>query len=204
MNYLDIANHYKKCFQKHGDSHLGVDWPNYKDTLTRHEVMISLLKDEKSTLLDFGCGLGHFYEYIKFKNNSIKYYGLDINPEFIDFCTQKYPHLKNQYICCDIHKTTENLPTVDYIVANGVFTEKLNLTENQMKDYFYETIKILWDYCNKGMAFNIMSKCVDWERDDLFHLSMDELGIFLKENLSNEFVFRYDYGLYEYTAYVYK
>jgi len=63
---------------------------------------------------------------------------------------------------------------------------------------------MLWESCDRGMAFNVMSKCVDWERDDLFHLSMDDLGLFLKNNLSSEFSFRFDYGLYEYTAYVYK
>ena len=57
---------------------------------------------------------------------------------------------------------------------------------------------------NKGIAFNIMSKLVDWERDDLFHVSMDELGLFLKNNLSRNFIIKNDYKLYEYTVYVYK
>ena len=92
----------------------------------------------------------------------------------------------------------------DYIIANGTFTEKRELTDQEMKEYFYNTLRLLWESCNKGLAFNVMSKCVDWERDDLFHLSMDELSMFLKNNLSDQFVFRYDYKLYEYTAYVYK
>ena len=49
-----------------------------------------------------------------------------------------------------------------------------------------------------------MFKLVDWERDDLFHVSIDELGWFLKNNLSRNFVIRNDYKLYEYTTYVYK
>jgi hypothetical protein len=49
-----------------------------------------------------------------------------------------------------------------------------------------------------------MSKLVDWERDDLFHVSMDEIGLSLKNNLSKNFVIRNDYKLYEYTIYVYK
>ena len=35
MSYLKIAEHYDNCFKQHGDNNLGVDWPNYKDTLTR-------------------------------------------------------------------------------------------------------------------------------------------------------------------------
>ncbi len=54
------------------------------------------------------------------------------------------------------------------------------------------------------MAFNVMSKHVDWEREDLFHLPFDTLAEFLKKELTRNFVFRNDYGLYEYTTYVYR
>ena len=73
-----------------------------------------------------------------------------------------------------------------------------------MMEFFTSVIAKLWDKCNKGIAFNLMSKIVDWERDDLFHVSLDELGWFLKNNLSRNFVIRNDYKLYEYTVYVYK
>ena len=43
MNYLKIANHYNQCFEKNGDTHLGVDWPNYEDTLTRYKIMLELI-----------------------------------------------------------------------------------------------------------------------------------------------------------------
>jgi hypothetical protein len=49
-----------------------------------------------------------------------------------------------------------------------------------------------------------MSKHVDWERDDLFHLPYDPLAAFLKAEISRHFVFRADYGLYEFTTFVYR
>ena len=54
------------------------------------------------------------------------------------------------------------------------------------------------------MSFNFMSKQVDWERDDLFHVSLDEIAWFMKDNLSRNFIIRNDYKLFEYTIYVYK
>jgi hypothetical protein len=54
------------------------------------------------------------------------------------------------------------------------------------------------------MAFNVMSKAVDWERDDLFHVSMDRLATLLHGLAGRRIVFRADYGLYEYTAYAYR
>jgi hypothetical protein len=49
-----------------------------------------------------------------------------------------------------------------------------------------------------------MSKQVDWERDDLFYLSLDDLAKCLTSQVTRNFVIRNDYGLYEYTAYVYR
>ncbi len=89
-------------------------------------------------------------------------------------------------------------------MCNGTFTEKRDLSQEEMMDFFTSVIKKLWNKCNKGIAFNLMSKHVDWERKDLFHVSLDELGWFLKNNLSRNFIIRNEYGLYEYTTYVYK
>ncbi len=87
---------------------------------------------------------------------------------------------------------------------NGVFTEKTELTFHEMFDYFKQMIKTVFEKVRIGIAFNVMSKHVDWERDDLFHLPFDTLGAFLKEELSRHYIIRNDYGLYEYTVYLYK
>ena len=52
------------------------------------------------------------------------------------------------------------------------------------------------------MIMSGMSKQVDWERDDLFHLPCDPLLAFLESELSRHCVVRHDYGLFEYTTYV--
>jgi hypothetical protein len=92
----------------------------------------------------------------------------------------------------------------DYCILNGVFTEKLGMTFDQMLDFTQEILKKIYQKTRKGLAFNVMSKVVDWERDDLFHLSFDQLSQFIKKELSRNFVIRQDYGLYEYTTYVYR
>jgi hypothetical protein len=61
-----------------------------------------------------------------------------------------------------------------------------------------------WYLPRRGIAFNVMAKAVDWERDDLFHVPTDDLIAFLVNQLSRQFVLRNDYGLYDYTTYVYR
>ena len=64
MKYKKIITHYEKCFDKHGDTALGMDWPDENDAKLRHEVMSELMK-YTGNILDFGCGTGHFLEFLK-------------------------------------------------------------------------------------------------------------------------------------------
>ena len=40
-------------------------------------------------------------------------------------------------------------------------------------------VELLWPHVRRGLAFNVMSKVVDWEREDLFHLPMDDSACLL-------------------------
>jgi hypothetical protein len=73
-----------------------------------------------------------------------------------------------------------------------------------MWDYTKTLLPALFKKCKYGLAFNVMSEHVDWKRDDLFHVPYDLLADFLQKNLSRNYIFRNDYGLYEFTTYVYR
>ena len=204
--YLHIVSHYERCLEKYGDTHLGVDWPNKEDTETRYRVMLEVIKQDTSgkiSLLDFGCGASHLYEYIlRHKLDNIVYSGLDLSEKLISLSRKKFPAIV--YYCLDILDGQVNLPDFDYIMMNGVFTEKYDLSFEEMFFYFKDVVSRVFNRARIGIAFNVMSKQVDWERDDLFHLPLDPLADFLTKGLSRNIVIRNDYGLYEYTVYVYK
>lgn len=203
--YKKIISHYEACLEQHGDTHLGVDWPNLADAQKRYQVMLALIKPQQSKekLLDFGCGTAHLYDYILAKKiENIEYAGLDISPKFCSVAQQKYP--QNTFYCMDILENTQEMPVFDYVIMNGVFTEKRELSFEEMWTYFQKMLKKVFSFTHKGLAFNVMSKAVDWEREDLFHLPTDMLIDFLAKNISRNFVIRNDYGLYEYTVYIYR
>lgn len=203
--YKKIIEHYENCLKEHGDNYRGVDWPNYKDANTRYQVMLDIIKDkdDEVTLLDFGCGTSHLFQFIEDKNvENIKYTGLDISKSFIELAQKKYP--QNTYFDFDVLKHQDKLPDFDYIICNGVFTEKRELSFEAMWIYCQDMLTTIFSKANKGIAFNVMSKSVDWERWDLFHLPTDLLIDFMTKELSRKFVIRNDYGLYEYTVYLFK
>jgi SAM-dependent methyltransferase len=203
-----IIKHYEDCLDRYGDNHLGVDWPNAADADKRYRIMLDIIRvaNDQSplvTLLDFGCGTAQMLSYINERRyRNLDYQGLDISEKFINVCTSKFPH--NQFFCVDILRDDVALSNYDYIIMNGVFTEKRDLSFDEMWEYCKQVVRKLYGIANKGIAFNVMSKNVQWERDDLFHLSTDVLTSFITGELSRNFVIRSDYGLYEYTVYIYK
>ncbi len=206
--YYTIVSHYESCLKKYGDNHKGVDWPKLEDVDKRYQVMLDLIKfrgceNDKISLLDFGCGTAHLLEYIRKKGyDNINYSGLDISENFIKVAKTKFPEI--DFMKKDLLQSPESGGTYDFIILNGVFTEKRDLTFEEMWEYFTNLLKIIFSKAKVGVAFNVMSKIVDWERDDLFHVSMDLISIYLCKYLSRNFIIRNDYGLYEYTVYVYK
>lgn len=200
-----IIDHYEDCLARHGDSNLGVDWPNKQDAEKRYGVMLELVRENSAglTLLDFGCGASHLYPYLQHSRFAgLEYHGLDASPAFCELSQNKYPQI--DYICLDVLVEPKRLGEFDYVVMNGVFTEKRDLTFDEMFEYFKQVMRAVFPKVRRGLAFNVMSKAVDWERGDLFHLPTDTLISFLVKELSRHFVIRNDYGLYEYTVYVYK
>lgn len=202
--YLKIIEHYENCLKKFGDNHLGVDWPNAEEAILRYKIMIEIIPVHKDcSLLDFGCGTAHLYDFlVKNSYKNISYTGLDISNEFIKVCRQKYPGIS--FKCYDILESPEQIEKFDYIVLNGIFTEKCELSFDEMFEYFKNLIRAIFLKTNYGIAFNVMTKHLDWEREDLFHLPFDLLASFLKREVSGNFIIRNDYGLFEYTVYLFK
>lgn len=208
--YQDIVRHYEDCLIRHGDTHKGVDWPNAEDADRRYQVMLDLIRfdagagpDSKS-LLDFGCGTAMLWEYAlrTGQDAGIRYSGLDMSPKFVEVSQAKFPGLP--FLCADVLKNPESVQPVDYMVLNGVFTEKRGLSFDDMYAYFTDMLRLLFEKCNRGIAFNVMSKAVDWEREDLFHMPADLLIGFMTRQLSRNFIIRNDYRLFEFTTYLYK
>lgn len=192
---------------QHGDNYLGVGWtkgPEYAEL--RYRVMLDLLGRHGNTpvsLLDFGCGAAHLYEYLRAANlTHIQYSGLDISPRFIALCREKFPSVA--FYQRDLLEDASGLPEFDYVVMNGVFTLRAGLSTEAMWSYARELLRRAVPLARHGLAFNVMSPYVDWERDDLFHAPIDAVASFVAAEFGRTFTIRHDYGLHEYTVYVFR
>lgn len=205
--YRKILRHYEKCFDKHGASHRGMDWPNEEDLARRFKVMLEMQRWDSSkpvSILDLGCGVGLLLDYIQARGllDTFEYWGIDLSTKMVTKALERHPH--QRFETRDILQ--EPLPPrcVDYVIMNGLLTEKVSLNQETMEAFARDVIKAAFAACRRGIAFNIMSSHVGWCRLDLFHWPLDRVASFLVENCSRSLVIRMDYGLYEYTVYVYR
>jgi SAM-dependent methyltransferase len=200
--YASIVKASEEFLTLYGDTALGVGWPR-NDADLRYQVMLDLLRsDSDATLLDFGCGAAHLYDFIRRRGlTGIRYSGLDVSPSFLELSRQKFPDIT--FYDVDLLEDAAGIPVFDYVVMNGVFTLRDGLGEDQMFDYMCRLLSSVASRTRVGLAFNAMSTQVDARRADLFHLPLDKVLGFLARTISRHVVIRHDYSLYEFTVYVY-
>lgn len=215
-----IAQYYDSHLAAHGDTAQGAGWPNEADRQTRFGVMRDLAGFGRpmTSVCDVACGTGAFLGYLQdqgrdqamsqasFQGRGPEdYLGLDISGAAITTAQGKYgADLFRQVDLMASGAPAADLGPFDYVLANGLFTVKDVLSQDQMWDFMTGFLPRMWQMCRVGMAFNVMSAVVDWQRDDLFHVPSDLLLEFLYKMAGRRVVLRSDYDLYEYTVYVYR
>lgn len=202
----ELDEQYRKWLEEFGDTPQGVGWNKPDQADVRYRVMMELLKDWPTSVLDFGCGVAGLLDHLKrlAMDRGVDYYGLDIAPGAIELCKKKHPD--KLFFCGDILEDDLILAScpASYIIVNGLFTYKGTYTFDEMWEFCKKILHKLWPRAGKGLALNFMSKAVEWERLDLFHMPLDTFLSFAVKEMTRHFVVRHDYQLYEYTVYLYK
>jgi SAM-dependent methyltransferase len=204
--WSSIVRHYEGCLQAHGPTPQGVDWPDGEGLAARFGVMLELLQGRpgRPRLLDLGCGPGLLLDYLDATGgvDRVDYEGVDLSAPMIEAARRRWPG--HAFACRNI--LSDPLPdeSVDVVLMNGVLTERVSLSQEVMTGLAESLVAAAFRAARVGIAFNVMSAHVDWRRDDLFHWGFDEAAGFLKREVSRQYAFRADYGLHEYTCFVWR
>ena len=122
-----------------------VGWlDGHENALLRFQKIYEAGIDENDSVLDVGCGVAHFYTYLKRKEWNGKYLGIDPNKKAIDLIDEDINAM---------HGTIDGLPDFmkyDWVIANGVFN--LGLTE----EHSFWIIDDMISHANKGIIFNML------------------------------------------------
>jgi SAM-dependent methyltransferase len=195
-------------FAERGATPQGLWWPNAEDLATRYAVFLRPLLPEpgdgRLRVLDVGCGLGFLPDWLAANDllDAVDYTGLDASAAILERARARWPGLR--FVQGD--PLSRGLPpeTFDAVLAIGIFTARFTNTVEGMRAYSEATLEALWPLAARCLAFNAMSRHVEWEREDLFHWAVDDVLHLCRTRLARHVTVSGDYGLWEHTYHVWR
>ena len=200
-----IKEHYGNLFKQQGRDHVSVQYSTRESQLKRFEVLLDV-SDSMASISDMGCGLADILPLVRKRFGDIPYHGYDFVDGFIKSAEDEYKADTNaSFHFFDVNKDTTKV-TTDYVVLSGMLNNKM---ENNAV-FTQTTLDVMWQACNKGIAFNALSTYVDYQDSHLYYQDPLSLFDYCKRNLSPYVQLRHDYDVkpnsipFEFTIYVYK
>ena len=202
-----LAAHYTERLRTHGAVPQGVDWgPDAADHTLRLDRMLDVLRLDvplatRPSLLDVGCGFGSLLERIQARGLEVDYHGIDVAPAMIEAARAQHPG--GSFAVADGAALALDR-RFDFVVCNGVLTQKLQHSMRDMTDYAHTLIRSMYEHATVGIAFNVMSTHVNFMAPNLYYRSPVELLAWCLQELSPRVRLDHAYPLFEYTLYVYR
>ena len=173
----ELLSFYNRHLMDFGDSPQAVRWTP-EGQRRRYETLFRVAGDfSGKKILDFGCGKGDFYEFIKEKGISISYCGIDVNKNLIKLAKSKYPEA--EFIVIDIEET-EFERDFDVIFVCGVFNLRVAGIEESMKD----VLKKLFRLCRGAIHVNLLTYYTVQRSVELFYVKPEEILKFVIAEIS--------------------
>jgi SAM-dependent methyltransferase len=181
---------------QHGDRPEAVGWSS-KGQVLRHQSMLDVGNINNSKILDFGCGKGDFYSFLKERGIYVKYTGFDINEKLISLAKEKYPGVDFRVFDIDNDILDEDF---DFIFLCGVFNLKVEGIDETIK----KTLARLFQHCGTALAFNALSSHEPKKDFELHYISPEDIFTFSMKNLSPNVSLRHERIMYDFTIFVYR
>mgnify|MGYP000333103859 FL=1 len=139
-----VYSHYVKEYTKNQPECVG--WlDGTENALTRNEKLYEAGMGDEDSILDVGCGVAHFYEFLKNQGWKGEYLGIDPNKEAIEIIDEDI-----NAMCGTIEDLDET--KYDWVIASGVFN--IGLQESLA----FWTIHNMICRAKKGIVFNMLTR----------------------------------------------
>jgi len=171
-----------------------VGWlDGHENALIRFQKIYEAGIDDNDSILDVGCGVAHFYTYLKRdKGWNGKYLGIDPNKKAIDLIDEDINAM---------HGTIDGLPDFmkyDWVIANGVFN--LGLKE----EHTFWIIENMISHAKKGIIFNMLQAPYPDTQYEAYHPEWIKQKLSKFDHKKIEIIEDYMGDDAEFTVYFYK
>lgn len=146
----EVLDCFGRHLRRHGDAPQAVRWTE-KGQRARYEAFLALCGDlAGKSLLDFGCGKGDLFGFLRGRGIDCAYTGVDIHPDLIALALTKHPEA--ELLARDIEE--EPLGRVfDVVVACGVF----NLRAGGIQETVEAVLPLLFGCAREALYANFLT-----------------------------------------------
>jgi ubiquinone/menaquinone biosynthesis C-methylase UbiE len=206
INYLkiwqleddSISSYYESLLTKYGVSEHAVDWGSKESQNLRFKILAEIGELSGTKILDVGCGLADFYDWLAERGISVEYNGIDITAAMIEKATSRFPDLSLS-VGNLLKNNNINHNEYDYVFASGIFYRRFKAPYR----FFEDMISQMYKLCAKGVAFNSLST---WSaKKTAKEFFADPIKIMtLCNKITHKIIFKHNYLPNDFTIYLYK
>lgn len=201
FNLDEVKKFYNTRHQEVGDTLKSVGWSTKESQYLRFEVLVRGLELEGKTILDVGCGLGDFIQFLENRGlKNFSYYGIDISESLIGSARKKYAQNSNyHFLVGDSIELIDQLPDFDLSIMSGALSFKID----DNIGYTTEVMRKLTAKAKEVTAFNFLTSYVDYTLEKNYHYRPEDIFSIAK-TITKKVNLYHDYPLYEFTVQLFK
>lgn len=145
--------------------------------LFRFEKLLEIGDLDGRSVLDLGCGCGHFYPVIKARFPDVNYLGIDIVSGMVAEATHAYP--SGRFVQRDV--LADGIDgAFDYVLMSALFNDRASDPE----EFLRSMTSIAFAHASSAIGFNFISSYVNEISDGLVYHDPAEVTEFVIENLT--------------------
>ena len=189
-----VRAHYLPLLAKYGASSKVVDYHHSGNHLARFVILAGIDDIRTASILDVGCGVGHFARWLAENGHEGDYTGIDLMPEMVERARELNPD--RRFETCDLLLEPGRF-RADYVMSSGIF----HLGD---APFMQRVIAAMYDACDIGLAFNSLSGWDDTNRE-LGYFSADPAAtVDYCRTLTPFVMLRHDYLPHDFTMFLYR
>ncbi len=193
-----IVRRYTERFERHGVDVRSLASGTEERHRLQHEVHASAGDLNGKTILDIGCGLAHYYEFLRARGTAVDYIGYDIVPAFIESNRARYPEARFEIR----DAMTEGIAhEADFVVMCEVVNNRYRDASNL--DVVKKVLTRAFDAAREAVTIDMVSTYVDYQVPEAYYFSPEEMFAFAK-SLTKYVTLRHDYVPFHFTLMLYR
>lgn len=195
----DIIEYYANRLKKFGATKEALVYSDFAQQEKRYSLMCEVdMIDPHASVLDVGCGLGFFADFLRGKGWKGEYTGIDITQEMVDAAAQRLPG--DFFYCSDI-RDFQPKEIYDYVFCCATIQHRPQAVEPEQ--YVKDSVSKMFSLAKKAVVFDVFTTRVDYFEDHILYIKPGRL-LDLCYELTPRLTLRNDCRPFEIMMYLYK